>query len=127
MCRVYHSSSLNPLAPPRTTQAFCLLAPRGTVGVGAIGTVGGIVALVVGANEALNSKFAASEARLEERLGARIDGLARELKGVALELRDQGARMQAKFDQEDAKFFQLLLKQSTGPPGDSSEGGGPSS
>ena len=107
MCRVYHSSSLNPLAPPRTTQAF----REGNLGV--IGTVGGIIAVAVGTNETLNSKFSASEAKL----GARIDGLVGELK-------DQGARMQAKFDQEDNKFFQLLLK-SKGPKGDGSEGDGP--
>ena len=76
--------------------------------------MGGIIAVAVGTNETLNGKFSASEAKL----GARIDGLVGELK-------DQGARMQAKFDQEDNKFFQLLLKQSKGPKGDGSEGDGP--
>ena len=95
--------------------------------LGVIGTVGGIVAATVVANEALNGKFSASEAKLEERLGASEAKLGAKIDGLVGELKDQGARMQAKFDQEDNKFFQLLLKQSKGPKGDGSEGDGPSS
>lgn len=55
----------------------------------------------------------AFEARLEDRL-----------KEQGAALKEQAARMEAKFDQEDKKFFQLLLKLGKGPAGEGPAGGG---
>ena len=87
-------------------------------GAGNLVLVTGLLGTAWAANEALNNKFAASESKLEDRLGGRIDAL-----GARLDARldAQAARMEAKFDQEDKKFFQLLLalrRPGDGPPGD---------
>ena len=59
------------------------------------------------------------ESRLETKLSAKIDGLSSEVKELGRELKgelkEQRSRVEAKFDQEDYKFFQLLRQQSNGP------------
>ena len=60
--------------------------------------------------------FLFMEARLESRLGKKIDEQGAKIDGVSKDLKELASRMEAKFDKHDTMFFQLLHGKGGPPP-----------